>query len=201
MKYILTILTFLAFANLSTAQTDGSSFNKEFSYNIQSLLSGNSSNQFRFRKYNENKAFRLGLFTRFNDITHTVGEPTSTMAVNVGVTVGKQWQKNVLPKWDVYSGVDLGLSYGLWEDEYVSTATSTGFIGTATSTASTYGVSLAPFAGVTYTINERFGVSAEAAFSQQLSYRNSVQNEIKSEEYFVSSLFLSPSAITFNYRF
>jgi hypothetical protein len=85
--------------------------------------------------------------------------------VNTALAVGKQWQKNILPKTDVYSGLDIGISYA-----YQKVIQTLNLFDETTTSDSRYGLFISPFVGFTYQMNERFALSFEAAFKAEAQH-------------------------------
>jgi hypothetical protein len=73
--------------------------------------------------------------------------------------------KNILPKTDVYSGLDIGVSYA-----YQKVVETLNFFDETTASDSRYGLFIWPFVGFTYQMNERFALSFEAAFKAEAQH-------------------------------
>lgn len=174
MKAILTFLSLLGTVAVCLAQsTDPVKPKQEIGFNTNFLLYGlldseGSPFDLMYKKQrSETTAMRWGLSfyisKSFSPSSYQSNYSTDDN-YSVSISFGKEFQKHFAARWIFYYGFDLLPEYGRSSSENISNQ-----ITTNTYQNYRYGVSLQPFLGLRFVINQRLYISTESPL--QLSYR------------------------------
>ncbi|HWA34449.1 MAG TPA: hypothetical protein VG737_09985 [Cyclobacteriaceae bacterium] len=172
----LTILISVAFTAVH-AQQDSVRYRHDIGFNTMFILqgifdSGNTPFNIMYKKYvASDKAIRLGLNATFSlnngdEEDSPVGTVSDRSSANISLIIGRERQNSVNTRWIWYYGAHVVPSYFFDNVDYYLDGQLN-----QTYESSSLGISLRPFLGIRFNINNRLYLSAESRIS--LDYRHS----------------------------
>jgi len=176
------ILFILAFFIFISAHSQGFDYQEtpfEIGVDVLPVFGGNNPYSLFFRKNyktttGKSRAWRAIISATnsnsFSDPSYNNNIATATFN-NIGLSIGKEFQKTVTEKIIVYSGIDLGFHHNRRKYTYEASTSDLGIIG-STSNTSIYSATL--FSGVKYHLSPRFSVFAESGIEGAYSRSNNV---------------------------
>lgn len=216
-KTILALCIFLFLQSVVSAQTEEPQ--NEIGINVTSLIvnilgSGSASNNTDFndvvyRRIKGNKALRIGLGIRAlinaDQVTDIPGT-RNLSDVNVSLSIGKEWRKNVAKKWLYYGGLVTYLNGGVSKSVTFLQDDTNSFIGSVAATTREIGVGAGPILGFQYNLNDHFSLGTQGAFNIFFSFRHrDIESFLVPEEKTNSFSFTAttqlPSLLFFNLKF
>lgn len=162
----------------------------EFSLDILPMIMDNYPSSLLYRKHyktknDKNAALRFGLHlnSQFQTIESDVAQINliNTRSNGIGLTVGKEWQKNFTPRNMGYYGVDLG--FGFSESRNEQNFESSGSVNIQDN--NNFNFSSIGFIGMKHHFSRNFSISAETGVSAGLNqnYQNTYsKNQGRTEE-------------------
>jgi hypothetical protein len=174
---------------LSAQEKPADNFKHDIGFNTYFVLRGIIESEvtpfsLMYKRYtSETKAIRLGIDASLS-ITNNSGDPnvpssdySNNSFVAIGLSIGKEYQKHLSPKWIWYYGADLVPSfYSTNNESYIDNNISQTYFD------SRFGLSARPFIGIRFNLHPRLYISAEANASLTYAWSKNIQKYYTPDE-------------------
>lgn len=166
-------------------------------------------NDIVYRRIKGNKALRIGFGVRLlvNQLDETNSPGTTQLKdINMTLSIGKEFRKNVGKKWLYYGGIMAYLNGGSSQSETLIQDSSSGMLSRISASSWNLGIGAGPIVGFQFNINDHLSLGSQGAFIMFFSNRYHSLNsyvvpEEKSSTFTFTANTLLPSLLFLNLQF